>query len=295
MGKKDLFFSHHFDRGSQIFKAAIPGPFDDIFSIADLDEALNFEALRSDYLILARQGELIPAHRYSKTIQVRDTPQRTYHNCIDPEKVHRLVDEGATIFWTGVNHFNSNVRRISAIFAEELGVRVDADIFLTPPRARGFVIHHDPFDTYIVQLSGTKNWKVWPTPEERPKQWVAYSQEDMPAPIIEESLQPGDVLYIPYGTPHGPVAEEQTSLHMTFSAPPVMWSDALRSLIGGILQENSEFCSRQYHAGQRKETDQSAEQVIESLIQRIRDADKDALWHRSPDANIGSKMTSFFQ
>ncbi|MFE0654505.1 JmjC domain-containing protein [Streptomyces sp. NPDC059534] len=297
VGKKDLFYSRYFDREPHIFKAAIPGPLDDIFSIADLDEALNFEALRSDYMILAKQGELIPSHRYSRTIQVRDTPQVTYHNCVDPEKVRRLFHDGATIFWTGVNHFNSTVRRISEIFAEELGVRVEGDIFLTPARTQGFVIHHDPFDTYIVQLSGTKNWKVWPTPEERPKQWVSYDQKDMPEPVIEESLQPGDVLYIPYGTPHGPVAEEDTSLHMTFSAPPVMWSDKLESLVNAILQGDAEFRDRRYIFGRGEATDQSVEQAAEALIRKIREAEgkKEILDRSSSDASIGSKMTSLFQ
>ena len=42
----------------------------------------------------------------------------------------------------------------------------------------------------------------------------------LPDPVFDLSLEPGDVLYLPYGTPHRAAAEGRVSLHLTVVAGP---------------------------------------------------------------------------
>lgn len=103
------------------------------------------------------------------------------------------------------------------------------------PGGQGFSIHHDPADTYIVQLEGVKHWKVWPTPNIRPTLARNYNADDLGPPALEFALQPGDVLYMPYGTPHVTAAEDKPSLHATFVVEPTMWSNLLLRVVNEVL------------------------------------------------------------
>ena len=39
--------------------------------------------------------------------------------------------------------------------------------YLTPAGQQGARAHSDPSDVYVIQLEGTKHWRVWATPETR--------------------------------------------------------------------------------------------------------------------------------
>ena len=53
---------------------------------------------------------------------------------------------------------------------------VAANLYLTPPRAQAFPPHFDTHDVFILQLEGSKQWRIydgedpssrWPTPRRR--------------------------------------------------------------------------------------------------------------------------------
>ena len=43
----------------------------------------------------------------------------------------------------------------------EFSTRFQANIYLTPGNAQGFHPHYDSHDVFVVQLQGTKRWRVW--------------------------------------------------------------------------------------------------------------------------------------
>ena len=72
--------------------------------------------------------------------------------------------------------------------------------------------HVDSYDVFLVQISGTRNWKIesTPIPDDRPM------RENLPIQLLESFhpdeeyvVNPGDVLYLPPKIPHWGIALEE--------------------------------------------------------------------------------------
>lgn len=86
--------------------------------------------------------------------------------------------------------------------------------YLSGPRAEGWGAHYDRHDGLIVQVEGTKRWRVHPPVERRPEPPFSPYRVD-PRVVWEATLGPGDVVCIPRGWGHQVVGTDVTSLHVT--------------------------------------------------------------------------------
>jgi len=103
---------------------------------------------------------------------------------------------------------------------------VDASLFWSKAGA-GAIVHYDNRDNIVVQLSGRKRWYVSTDPPGLQNNW---KHVDEPLPHLQRhrtvDLEPGDLLYIPRGTPHT-VEGDTESLHLAILFVPVTLRDAL--------------------------------------------------------------------
>lgn len=44
---------------------------------------------------------------------------------------------------------------------EYFGCFVGANAYLTPPNSQGFAPHYDDIEAFVLQIEGSKNWKVY--------------------------------------------------------------------------------------------------------------------------------------
>jgi hypothetical protein len=100
-------------------------------------------------------------------------------------------------------------------------------------RALGFAVHHDTHDVFVLQVSGTKRWRVYEPVLELPLGPQRWSPDlgDPGPPVDDLTLRPGDTLYLPRGWPHEAVAQEDDSLHITVGMHPPTRLDALRAAL----------------------------------------------------------------
>lgn len=133
-----------------------------------------------------------------------------------------------------INAFNRGWAALSQLCAELQGMfyMTVMNLYLTPRQAQTFTAHTDPQDVFILQMSGYKAWKLYRTPVAVPfEEQQVGKQKDRPIdmvalgdPIDSLVLRPGDVLYIPRGTPHWCNTESEASLHLTLTMPTSDWS-----------------------------------------------------------------------
>ena len=100
--------------------------------------------------------------------------------------------------------------------------------YWTPPNSQGFAPHWDDIDAFVLQLEGTKRWRLYPSRDESEK-FPRFSSQEFSAEerkmlesleYEEVILNPGDLLYMPRGTIHEAFCVEnsvQASLHLTIS------------------------------------------------------------------------------
>ncbi|QDQ82221.1 JmjC domain-containing protein [Paraburkholderia megapolitana] len=131
--------------------------------------------------------------------------------------IDRAYAGGATV---KVEDYDSRHPVVAAMCRELeafIGGNVYAMSFLTPAGQRGFPVHFDVADALIIQLEGSKHWKIYDKVIDSPTHALNYrmSQSAEPAPIDEFVLNKGDVLYIPSGVPHSALCTTEHSLHLS--------------------------------------------------------------------------------
>lgn len=95
-----------------------------------------------------------------------------------------------------------------------VGVRVGLMAYLSSADARGWGAHYDRHDGIVVQLVGSKRWRLHPPIEQNPlRPWSPYQVSETVTDDL--TLERGDVLLVPRGWGHEVVGTERPSVHLT--------------------------------------------------------------------------------
>jgi lysine-specific demethylase/histidyl-hydroxylase NO66 len=232
VGDPEVFFAKHAGQDPLLRRGAVAGRLPELPSVADLDDLLVLEAAPPWCLRVTKDGRGVPSQVYT-----RDTGRGARRTqAISAAAVGRLFRDGATITWDSVNHILPSARRLAAPFARAYAARAEVLAFMTPAGHDGFPPHCDSIEVFVVQVHGTKAWTVWGTPESRDGREVIYRTRDLGEPTLRVTLCPGDVLYLPYGTPHTASAQDALSLHLSVGVEPCRWRDLLRDTVATLLE-----------------------------------------------------------
>ncbi|MGR6319254.1 cupin domain-containing protein [Micromonospora soli] len=215
------FAADHWGRSPLLSRAAeLPNPagFTDLLGPADADELLSRRGLRTPFLRVAKDGQLVPAARYTggggAGAEIGDQ--------VLDEKVLQLYADGATLVLQGLHRTWPALVDFARDLGAALGQPLQVNAYLTPAGSQGFATHYDTHDVFVLQVDGRKHWRIHPPvlPDPLAKQpWggradeVSATAEGRPA--LDVVLEPGDALYLPRGWLHSAQAQESSSLHLT--------------------------------------------------------------------------------
>jgi ribosomal protein L16 Arg81 hydroxylase len=217
--------------------ASLPADFSDLFSPAAADELLTDRALRTPFVRLAREGDVLAAGRFTASggfgAQVADQ--------VDSAMVLREFAAGATIVLQGLHRSWPPLRAFTRRLVAELGHPAQVNAYITPESARGFDAHYDVHDVFVLQVSGEKHWSVHAPVREHPRPDEGWSQRRAAVesrarekPVIDVVLRPGDALYLPSGWLHSAVARAGTSIHLTVGVAALTGADVARELVAEL-------------------------------------------------------------
>jgi hypothetical protein len=269
VGDEDEFFASYFTQRPLFRPGALAGDMSEILSIADMDDIVHQEGLRSSLFRMLGRGVLATGPALTRRLELRREGQ-AFEDAPDPDKIYAHYRSGKTLIHAGLNHTRPNLRRLCGILTEKFAAPSEAVAFLTPAGTQAGTAHSDPSDVYIIQLAGSKHWQVWPTPKQRrvgvDREYLA---SELPEPILDIVLRPGDVLYLPYGTPHLAAAKEQTSLHLTMVALTPTWSRLLAQVLENVLEEDEGFWSVPYLGAAPSSVDEAMRDRLNVLTARL--------------------------
>lgn len=235
VGDPEVYFAEYANKRPMLRSGSPIGDPQEILSLAHLDKLIHSEAIRPPYIRVFSGGVAVPPARYTRTIKIQgiDVP-----DVVIPDRVYALFRDGATVTWHSLNQHVPHLRELARELSIRFGTRSDITAFLTPPRKQGFEPHHDPVDVFALQLEGTKRWRVWKPIRERRADIGHYRLEDLGEPDLDVTLRPGDVLHIPFNTPHMAVSEDQISLHLSVMVQPLMWRDLMLRTVERLTQDD---------------------------------------------------------
>jgi lysine-specific demethylase/histidyl-hydroxylase NO66 len=235
---------------------------------AEVDEYLNYCEGQIDQFvrIVNQQKEVtIPSNGRLSTETQKSFIERSYKS-------------GATIKIEDFECRHPLMSLLCRSLEEEFGGLAYAMTFLTPPNEIGFPVHFDVASAFIVQLEGSKKWRVYEKMVELPTQRMNrhISDSELPSLWKEFILYPGDVLYIPSGFPHSAECTSEHSLHMTIGISPWTSSQVIEYAANVMAEQIPELRERLY-----SKTTVSADKLkiaIQKLFEKLCDMPAEKLF-----------------
>ena len=239
----DAFATEYWDRQPLFTRAAaLPGRFDDLFTAEAVDELVTHRGLRTPFVRMAREGDVLDPGRYT-------APGGLGAEIADQVSADKVLDEfsgGATLVLQGLHRTWSPLADFTRQLITDLGHPAQVNAYITPASARGFDPHYDVHDVFVLQIAGEKRWRihrpVHPQPL-RDQPWtdhrLAVEQQAQGDPAINEIFRPGDVLYLPRGWIHSATALGGTSIHLTIGVAALTRHDVLREAVAQAAAASS--------------------------------------------------------
>jgi ribosomal protein L16 Arg81 hydroxylase len=211
-----------------------PADFSDLLTLADVDELLSVRGLRTPFLRIARNGEVVDPQRFTGSggagAEVTDQ--------VSSDSVLRLFSEGSTVVLQGLHRLWPPLIAFADQLAADLGHPTQVNAYITPPSSQGFSPHYDVHDVFVLQVAGEKHWTIHEpvlTDPLRTQPWggraEAVAARAQEAPVIDAVLRPGDALYLPRGYLHSAVALGEISAHLTIGVHSVTRWGAVESAL----------------------------------------------------------------
>ncbi|MBN1092406.1 cupin-like domain-containing protein [Blastococcus sp. TML/M2B] len=237
----EVFAREHWGRHPLLTRAADTGnTFTDLLDLAAVDELLSRRGLRTPFLRIAKDGQVVDPKRFTTSggagAEVADQ--------VSSDAVLRLFAEGSTVVLQGLHRLWPPLIEFADQLAADLGHPTQVNAYVTPPSSRGFDPHYDVHDVFVLQVAGQKHWTIHEPVLRDPLRTQVWTdrREDVAAaatrePVVDAVLEPGDVLYLPRGFLHSATALGEISAHLTIGVHSVTrWGaaeaalDLLRSL-----------------------------------------------------------------
>jgi hypothetical protein len=190
------------------------GRFSHLLPWERLNEILRRHRLDFPRLRLTQDGKSLPASAYLRHVQGRR--QRTMIARLRPVELTAQLRRGATLVLDAVDELYQPLEELAEGLERSFQEHVQINAYAGWRTSRGFDLHWDDHDVFILQVAGSKRWSIYgmtrPYPLVRDTETA---RKPSGTPLWEETLADGDLLYIPRGWWHVAEPLNEPTLHLT--------------------------------------------------------------------------------
>jgi len=223
------FYQEFWEKKPLHIKKNDPVFFKTLFSTKALDKIIREQRVEF--------GKNLDVTSYSDGKRETHNPQGR----VFPPVLWDFYNNGCSVRMLNPQTFHNGVWRLCSTLQDHFNSMVGANVYLTPPGTQGFAPHWDDVEVFMCQLEGSKHWRIY-GPREENERLPRYSsanfqQEEVGEPILDVTLHPGDVIYMPRGTIHqGNCLPDEHSLHITISCYQLnSWTDLFEKMLPAAL------------------------------------------------------------
>jgi lysine-specific demethylase/histidyl-hydroxylase NO66 len=215
-------------------RGEVAAGFDDLLDASAVDELVSRRGLRTPFLRMAKDGDLVAPKRYTRGGGAgAGAPDQ-----VADDRVLDQLGGGATLVLQGLHRTWPPLVAFASELAAELGHPVQVNAYVTPPQNTGFAAHYDVHDVFVLQIAGRKQWRVHepvltdPLGEQPWEQHRdAVTARAAEAPVLDTVIEPGDSLYLPRGYLHSATALGELSIHLTVGIHAISRYQLVRHLL----------------------------------------------------------------
>lgn len=207
-----------------------------LFSMEYIDDLISFTDLKSQNCRAFKTTEGVSVKTYA-------TMENSYSNSYGANQLYDAYNQGNTLCIHKIHDRCKPVATFCRNLEAFLNHPVNINLYLTPKDAQGFPPHYDTHDVFVLQIAGSKNWRIYESFSDIPLVSKGYivDRNKLDAPLHEVCLQPGDLLYIPRGHVHEAMTSETSSLHLTVGVSVFEWATLINEAIASVAEQNVNF------------------------------------------------------
>ncbi|MFN3648497.1 MAG: cupin domain-containing protein [Armatimonadota bacterium] len=221
-----VFLAEYWEQRPLVLPRADRGYYRELLSAADVDRLVTTSDLTYPEFRLVRDGAPLPLSEYTKTAHASGGVTR---RVADPDRIVEQYGQGATVILQGLHRSWTPLAALCRSLETVLSHPAQTNIYVTPPGSQGFAPHYDTHDVFILQIDGSKHWRLYDSPVPLPDRSQPYKEEGSPEGRLlhELDLGPGDLLYLPRGFIHEALTSQERSIHVTLGITGFTWLDLL--------------------------------------------------------------------
>lgn len=227
----ETFAREYWERQPLIVERNDAAYFRDLLSLEDVDRILSSTSFHSTQVQVVRDGK------------PRGAGANTPVASMNAEFWYEEYRSGSTIVLQALHDRWRPLKDLCRALAEEFSAAFQVNVYLTPPAAQGFSTHYDTHDVFVVQVAGSKRWRVYEPTIQLPLYGQPYQKElhGVGRLIREVDLRAGDVMYLPRGYPHDAVSLDMCSLHLAVGALTITWASVLLGAVEAAIEGSTEY------------------------------------------------------
>lgn len=214
------FFAAVWEKSPRLVRRRQPGWYAGLLATSDLDVVLA-------HIREPHADKLLRVVKQSGSELLQEPVPLTRRGTPDSHALYKRMSEGFTLVLNELDQGWAPISVLSRGLEEAFGHRVGVNAYFTPPRSQGFLPHSDDHDVFILQLEGTKTWRVYAPLVELPAGEVPQDEirKSLGRPVARYELRRGDMLYVPRGWIHECATSGRPSLHLTVGVHVYRWLD----------------------------------------------------------------------
>lgn len=211
--EKDLL---HINRNDETY-------YNNVLTSEEISDYLDRQDIFYPSVRIVKEGKEISSAEYTR----KGVPvgHHKKDGIVNTEKAFALFNSGSTLVIQAGQRYFDNLSKCCLALSQKFNSPVQANLYITPDKSVGFNPHWDTHDVFVLQIAGTKTWKLYGFEKELPTKSQKFSSKGYTKePIKTMQLFPGDFLYLPRGYVHDAMADDGISAHITIGVLSYTWA-----------------------------------------------------------------------
>ncbi len=203
---RDTYFEkkpHHFAR------ALTERP----FTWSSIDRLLHILDPTAPTVRMFHHGQL-PENAYTDEFVEIGKPRRR----LNKAKFYEYLQGGATLQINWLERHSIEAKRLCLEVGRFVGAQTSGNAYMSFSGDGTFGKHWDTHDVFAIQLVGRKRWRIFPPTLPLPLTYQSHDRSGHhcpPEPLLEVTMEEGDVLYLPRGWWHHVIPLQVGSFHFS--------------------------------------------------------------------------------
>ncbi len=150
------------------------------------------------------ESGVIPPRKYRLTHRTHKVPELFYieKGKVNAANLASLIAQGVSVVTDPIQSHIPGLKTLCADITARTGEVTRADAVMTTGAGGAITLHFDLVDIIVLQLEGSKRWRIYGPPVTYPIKGMPAQTPPETAPLFDETLKPGDLLFMPGGYWH---------------------------------------------------------------------------------------------